>query len=185
MIRIVDYEDWGGGPAPIAEHFETCWQDEHDSAENATASAYMMSMLDEISDESLTWIKRDEATLLVAIQQTDGSDGILVGTLVFITPSGIDSPQNDNQVGWFWGLYIHPDHRGMGIGSQLLSAMESRVSTGQCLCAIVDVNNEAVVRFYAGHHYHKRPLPPEWQEKMHENEVNMGTSFIMVGKVII
>ncbi|MGJ8526224.1 hypothetical protein LMG33818_001973 [Halomonadaceae bacterium LMG 33818] len=93
MIRIVDYEDWGGGPAPIAEHFKICWQDEHDSAENATASAYMMSMLDEISDESLTWIKREEATLLVAIQQTDGSDGILVGTLVFITPSGIDSPK--------------------------------------------------------------------------------------------
>lgn len=186
MLRILDHEAWGGEASAVAEHFRICWQHEVDHSENESFKAFIHTLLKSIRDDSLEeWIKYKGSTLLVAVDEGEGSGDSLVGTLLFGPLSTDWSDVGDmSTITYFWGLYIHPDYRRQGIGHQLIGYMEKRLSSEQCICALVDASNKPLLRFYQHNHYHERAPDPQWQTMVDQAEQAVGLPFVIVEKAL-
>ncbi len=96
--------------------------------------------------------KRDTILLLAA------ADGELVGYgLAHVMPAGdtwvADTWQTGNRIGEIESLAVLPSHRGHGIGTQLLTGLESELRAIGVRDLIIGVlpGNEAAIRLYQRH----------------------------------
>jgi ribosomal protein S18 acetylase RimI-like enzyme len=74
------------------------------------------------------------------------TDGAVVGTVM----AGYDGHR-----GWIYSMAVHPDHRGRGTGSRLLSFAERRLALRGCMKINLQImeGNEKVRAFYEAHGY--------------------------------
>lgn len=96
-------------------------------------------------------------------------DGDLVGFVMF----GPETQSYEQEVrrGFVDNIYVVPDHRGEGVGSDLLTAAESQLrETGvDALSLEVMADNERARRFYRRHGYEPHRVELEKQSDTHSN----------------
>jgi ribosomal protein S18 acetylase RimI-like enzyme len=91
-------------------------------------------------------------------------EGAIVGFVGFTTESG--AYEQDTDRGIVRNIYVVPDRRGEGIGSELLGAAESTLAEAGAETIALDVlaDNDAARRFYRRHGY--RPQRIELEKRL-------------------
>jgi ribosomal protein S18 acetylase RimI-like enzyme len=116
-------------------------------------------------DDQQTWAARSAlyAELLAkpdTVLLLASADGEVVGYgLAYVMPAGdtwvADTWQTGDRIGEIESLAVLPSHRGRGIGTQLLAALERELQASGVRDLIIGVlpGNEAAIRLYQRHGY--------------------------------
>lgn len=96
-------------------------------------------------------------------------DGELAGFVMFGPES--QRYEQDVQRGFVDNIYVAPDHRGEGVGSDLLAAAESKLREAgvDTLSLEVMADNERARRFYRRHGYEPHRVELEKRSDTHSN----------------
>ena len=125
-----------------------------------------------LADENRTPVRATVARSVVADELLVARDNDLVGFVTFGVESG--TYEQDTVRGVIRNLYVEPNRRGEGIGSELLAAAETAlVERGaETLTLEAMAENEAARRFYRRHGY--RPHRVEMEKQAESDTLTKG-----------
>ncbi|WP_134671929.1 GNAT family N-acetyltransferase [Halorussus marinus] len=127
----------------------------------ASQRAFGSHLLAEENRETVreAFVRQSVADRLLVAREADS----IVGFVGFATESG--AYEQDVDRGVVRNIYVDPDRRGEGIGSELLGAAESALAEAGVDTVVLDVlaDNDAARRFYRRHGY--RPHRVELEKR--------------------